>query len=80
MSYTLADEPQPSGLQHLVVNPLWPLFGFMFGGAWLAFPWYVFNGFAMGSPTRKREAAVAGATLMLAFSVFGMLSWFESDM
>lgn len=59
--YTIADEPSPSTLSHLVVQPVWPLFAIMFAGAWLAWPWFVLNGFAMGSPTRMREAAIAAA-------------------
>ena len=30
----------------------------MFGGAWLSWPWFVFNGFVVGSPTRKKELAL----------------------
>lgn len=54
--YRIADEPAPSGLAHLAVNPIWPLFAIMFGGAWLSWPWFALNGFAMGSPTRAKEA------------------------
>ena len=31
----------------------------MFGGAWLSWPWFAFNAFAIGSPTRFRELALA---------------------
>ncbi|MCB1042443.1 MAG: hypothetical protein KDC35_05880 [Acidobacteria bacterium] len=55
MTYHIADEPKPSGLAHLAVHPLWPLFGVMFAGTWLAWPWFAFNGFAVGSPTKWRE-------------------------
>ncbi|RKZ82611.1 MAG: hypothetical protein DRR19_20340 [Candidatus Parabeggiatoa sp. nov. 1] len=54
-TYRIEDEPQSSQFSHLVVNPFWPLLGLMFGGAWLAWPWFVVNGFAVGSPTRWRE-------------------------
>ena len=57
--YRIADEPAPSGLSHLAVNPIWPLFAIMFGGAWLSWPWFVLNAWAMGSPTRLREAGLA---------------------
>ncbi|MFT5429438.1 MAG: hypothetical protein ACI9OJ_000109 [Myxococcota bacterium] len=70
MSYQLADEPKPSALSHLVVNPLWPLFAIMFGGAWLSFPWFVFNAHAMGSPTRKKETIIAIGTLICSGAVF----------
>jgi hypothetical protein len=54
-TYRIEDEPQPSNFSHLVVNPFWPLLGLMLGGSWLAWPWFVVNGFAVGSPTRWRE-------------------------
>lgn len=58
-SYRIADEPAPSGLSHLAVNPIWPLFAIMFGGAWLSWPWFVVNAWAMGSPSRRLEAGLA---------------------
>lgn len=60
-AYRIEDEPLPSGVAHLAVHPLWPLLGVMLGGAWLAWPWFVLNGFALGSPTRRRELAWAAA-------------------
>ena len=57
--YRIADEAKPSGLAHLAVNPFWPFLGVMFGGAWLSWPWFVVNGFAVGSPTRRRELSIA---------------------
>ena len=62
--YVIPDEPSPSKLEHLVVDPMWPFFGLMLGGLWLALPWYVLNGIALGSPTRRREwLALATAAL-----------------
>lgn len=57
MSYRIEDEPRPGALAHLVVHPVWPLFAVMFGGAGLSWPWFVLNGFAVGSPTRRQELA-----------------------
>jgi hypothetical protein len=62
-TYRIGDEPLPGPLQHLVVNPVWPLLAVMLGGVWLSWPWFVLNGFAVGSPTRRRELAVAVAGL-----------------
>lgn len=31
----------------------------MFAGSWLAWPWFIFNGWAVGSPTFGREVAWA---------------------
>jgi len=57
--YRIGDEPLPGPLQHLAVNPVWPLLAVMFGGVWLSWPWFVLNGFAIGSPTRRRELGLA---------------------
>jgi hypothetical protein len=58
-SYSIVDEPKPGGLSHLVVNPFWPLLGFMLGGTWFGWAWFVVNGMALGSATRRREIALA---------------------
>ena len=58
-TYSILDEPKPSPISHLAVNPLWPLLAVMFAGPWLAWPWSIVNGFALGSPTRRRETALA---------------------
>lgn len=81
-SYRIADEPRPGGLASCVVYPFWPLFGFMFGGAWLSWPWFILNGVAVGSPTLHREvalvvggfvgSAVLAALIMLSFA-YGIL-------
>lgn len=62
--YVIPDEPRPSGLSHLVVNPVWPLFAQMLGGSWLALPWFALNGLALGSPTRMKEWACLLASLL----------------
>jgi hypothetical protein len=54
-SYRIADEPRPSSLSRLAVNPIWPLLGMMFGGAWLCWPWFALNALAIGSATRRAE-------------------------
>jgi hypothetical protein len=63
-TYSIADEPRPSTTAHLTVHPLWPLFAIMFGGGWLAFPWFAFNSIAMGSPFRRRELALAAGGIL----------------
>lgn len=59
MAYRIQDEPRPGSLAHLAVNPVWPLFAVMFGGAGLSWSWFLVNGAALGSPTRRREIAWA---------------------
>jgi len=56
-TYRIEDEPQASTLSNFVVNPFWPLLAMMLGGVWIGWTWFVFNGFAVGSPTRQRELA-----------------------
>jgi hypothetical protein len=78
MSYEIADEPTPSeSLGNLVYEPTAPLLALMMCGAWLAWPWFIVNSIAMGSPTRDREIklcvlALAGS-IGLALAVFGLV-------
>jgi len=53
--YRIFDEPQPGALEHLAVRPMWPLLAMMMAGGWLAWPWFILNSIAIGSPTRTRE-------------------------
>jgi len=57
--YAIPDEPRPGRLGHLVVRPSAPLLALMLCGAWVAWPWYIFNAIALGSPTRRREIALS---------------------
>ena len=73
--YRLPDEPRPGTLSRFTVNPIFPLLALMMGGAWLGLPWFLFNGRAMGSATRRKEAwlalavPVGMALLLVLFSV-----------
>ena len=58
-TYRIQDEPRPGAMGHLVVNPVFPLLALMMGGAWLGIPWFIFNSFAMGSSTRRKETMLA---------------------
>ncbi len=62
--YSIADEPTPSALERLAVRPLWPLFAMMFAGAWLAWPWFLVNSHAIGSPFRNKEAKIIVAGIV----------------
>src|SRR5688500_16070714 len=76
-SYRVVDEPHPSGLSQWAVRPLWPLFAQMLAGAWLSWPWFVLNAFALGSATRKREAMYIGAaglgSVLISILVIGLV-------
>jgi hypothetical protein len=75
--YRIVDEPLPGPRNRIVVSPTWPLFAMMLGGAWMAWPWFVFNAWAMSSPRLGRTVAwvlggVAGAAALagLAWTLF----------
>ena len=76
-SYRIADEPRPGPMNHLAVNPFWPLLAIMLGGAWLSWPWFIVNGLAIGSPSRRREILLVllglggAAVLVVSFVLFG---------
>lgn len=71
--YSLPDEPRPGALAHLTVQPIWPLFAMMFAGSGVSWIWFVFNGIAMGSPTRKREVGLAALGFAGAFGILLIL-------
>jgi hypothetical protein len=81
--YRIPDEPRPSAQEGLIVDPLWPLFAQMLVGSWMALPWFLFNGYAMGSPTLRREGLLAGASvagsglLLWAIVRAGVAGWFH---
>ena len=79
MSYEIADEPVPSEtFGNMVVQPNAPLLAAMMCGAWLAWPWFIVNSIAMGSPTRRREIQLtllaAGGSVALGMLVFGLVN------
>lgn len=75
-NYVIIDEPKPSALSRLAVDPVWPLLGFMFGGAFFSWAWSLFNSHAIGSPTRLREILIVFGGFIYFFAVilgYGML-------
>ena len=74
-TYHIPDEPTPTRLSRLAVNPIWPLLSMMLGGVWLSWPWYLANGAFIGSATRTRELAfVIGGLLGSAALAVGILT------
>jgi uncharacterized membrane protein YeiB len=57
--YRIMDEPSPTALEQVIVNPIWPFFASMFAGAWLAYPWFVLNSFALGGKRRYADLLIA---------------------
>jgi hypothetical protein len=69
-TYRIADEPEPSPIAHLAVDPIWPMFSVMFAGPWLAWPWFAFNAAALGSPSRHRTLAIASTAVALSYAAY----------
>jgi hypothetical protein len=75
--YTILDEPRPGPLGNLVVSPLWPFLALMLCSSLLGWAWFLFNGIAMGSPSKGKEwglvaAGVAG-TAALGFGGYHLI-------
>jgi hypothetical protein len=78
-SYRIVDEPAPSALGRLVVNPFWIVIVGMVGPAFLGaivsephllvLLWFGLNSFALSSPTRRAEIMwiAAGVAIIAAF-------------
>lgn len=76
-TYRIQDEPRPSRLAQFATHPLWPLLGMMIGGVWLGWTWFVFNAFAVGSPTRWRELAWIIGGLMISAAIILVISYLD---
>jgi hypothetical protein len=71
VGYRIVDEPAPTALEQVIVNPVWPFLASMFAGAWLAYPWFVLNAFALGGRRRFLDLAIAlGGLAASALSLF----------
>lgn len=71
--YRIIDEPAPRRGPRIAVNPFWPLFATVLTGILPGVLWFLYNGAALGSATRRRELAVGAAgvlgSLALAFAL-----------
>lgn len=76
--YRILDEPTPSTLARFAVDPLWPLLAMAMTGTLIGGSWFVFNAFAIGSATRKREAIVLALTFVGMAVTFMSLDALES--
>ena len=71
--YHIADEPTPGALSRFVVDPFWPVMACMMVGGIPGLAWLIFNGVALGSPTRGREALICVAGMVGALLVLGLV-------
>jgi hypothetical protein len=76
--YRIVDEPAPAALERLIVNPAWPLLASMFAGAWLAYPWFVLNAFALGGKRRFADLGIALAGLLLSAASLFSIAWLSA--
>src|SRR6185503_8400763 len=65
LGYRIVDEPVRSTVEKWATNPLWPFLASIFAGTWLAFPWFAFNSFALGSSRRYGDLALVALGVML---------------
>jgi len=75
MTYAIADEPLDTSWRNLVVHPSGPVLAELLCGSWLALPWFVFNAYALGSPTRRKELALCGVQLGVTIVLGALLLW-----
>ncbi|MGH6927657.1 MAG: hypothetical protein ACREEV_05000 [Dongiaceae bacterium] len=68
--YRIIDEPAPSALSRLAVNPFWIMLAGMLLSRWQAFAiiWFVVNSFALNSATKGKEICWAAGALVLALA------------
>ena len=75
-SYKIIDEPAPSTVSRLAVNPVWIFLASLFGGAGIGLLWFALNAFAISSASRKREllyAAIGLCGTPLIFFILGAM-------
>jgi len=73
--YQIIDEPRPGARGQMVSQPFVPLLSFMFVGTFLAWPWFVFNAFALGSYRRWRDLAWAGGGFLVRTALVVAMIW-----
>jgi hypothetical protein len=68
--YRIIDEPVPSALSRLAVNPFWIMLAGMLLSRWQAFAiiWFVVNSFALSSTTKVKEICWAAGALAIALA------------
>lgn len=74
--YVLADEDPARGrLAPLAADPVVVMLSMILAGAWLGVPWLIFNGFAIRSPTRWRDAAICATLLPVCAAWIAIVQW-----
>jgi hypothetical protein len=76
--YPIVDDRRPGGLERYCVDPYWVMLALLLGGAWLGWPWFVLNAFALGATSKWREIGLVGASIALSFLLVGVLLYARS--
>ena len=63
-AYRIIDEPGPTRGPWIAVDPFWPLLSMLLTGLLPGVLWFLYNGRALGSATRRRELAIAGIGIL----------------
>ncbi len=66
--YRIIDEPQPGRGPWIAVNPFWPLLAMVLTGILPGVLWFLYNGRALGSATRRRDLAVGGIGVLVSLA------------
>ena len=56
-----------------ISDPMWPLLAQMLAGSWLALPWWIFNGVALGSSSQRKEWAWAAGSVFASAAIAAWL-------
>jgi hypothetical protein len=75
LRYRIPDEPRPTGMAHLAVDPMWPLLTLMLAGNGIGLLWFAVNSRALGSPTAMKEALLIAASLIGCIALGITLAW-----
>jgi hypothetical protein len=75
LRYRIPDEPRPTGMAHLAVDPMWPLLALMLAGNVIGLLWFAVNSRALGSPTAMKEALYIAASLIGCVALSLTLAW-----
>lgn len=76
-SYKIIDEPAPTAISRIAVNPVWIFLASLFGGAGIGLLWFALNAFAISSASRLRELGLVCVGLVgtpLIFVTLGALT------
>lgn len=79
LRYRLPDEPRPTGMANLAVDPMWPLLTLMLAGNGLGLLWFAINARALGSPTAVKEWTLVAVSLLGSAVLSIGLIWAEQQ-